>query len=308
MEILNKIIFYVFFSVFCAVVGMNISRFFIPANAGLVAGAMVLWYGIFGLLIGIIASFFICRKAESKTLLIANLIMLVILGVFFVKASRRFAEMRTESERQIEELKKPRPVAASVVRMHKDFPEAGLGIASIKLEKPREIWFYNPPAGDSGQYVKSTDKIVLTEGQHYMEISSAPPWLVPEHLKLDYQIFNFKVLSKNDDYLEVEVNKTDQTTRWIHEDDARYATWPDFLLNCFSVEPIHPQDNLLRIKPMSHASPLAQDHSQHILKPVRVEPEWIQVEILDQDMKKISKAWIRWLQNGHIIIRYNLLS
>ena len=45
------------------------------------------------------------------------------------------------------------------------------------------------------------------------EISYAPPWFVPAHLKMDYEILYLRALTPANDFTEVMVNETNgQTT------------------------------------------------------------------------------------------------
>ena len=82
---LSKIFFVIFSSLACAILVMNLSRFFIPKNAGLAGGAMVLFYGLGGLVIGLIISMVLRNKLSSSILLGSNIVFSILITWFGLK-------------------------------------------------------------------------------------------------------------------------------------------------------------------------------------------------------------------------------
>ena len=125
---------------------------------------------------------------------------------------------------------------------------------------------------------------------------------------MDYQILHLKVVSVSRFWIEVEGNKLDQRSVWVSREAVNFNYWTDFLLNVFSVEPLNYQDNLLRIKPMSHTSPITHEAPLGYAV-LEVKGEWLKVSVIPDDMSEQGEeGWIRWKKDGNWLIRYNMLS
>ena len=62
----------------------------------------------------------------------------------------------------------------------------------------------------------------------------------------------------------------------------------------------------VRVKPLTHASPVMTEFS--FLVPIRVADQWAEVRLVDDDLRMLGKGWIRWRDDGKILVSYSLLS
>jgi hypothetical protein len=93
---------------------------------------------------------------------------------------------------------------------------------------------------------------------------------------------------------------------WVEKAKGEFMYWPDFLMQVHSVE--LKQENItgLRVKPLDHAAVTSQQYS--CLHPIALRQEWMKVELLSDDYRLLGTAWCKWMENGHLMINYNLLS
>ncbi|MBX2874217.1 MAG: hypothetical protein KTR30_19010 [Saprospiraceae bacterium] len=303
----QKVIFILFSSLVFAVLAMMLSRFFIPKNVGLAGGAMVLFYGLFGLIIGMIGSIAIRNKLPLKFLQISN----AIFGLFLIfcgfRIDQQMAASKAKVERERERYKHLKPTAQAVPIG--DQEEMSIGIAQVHLKEDRPIYFYaKPEMGQLADQLTPIDSITFKGSPNGIEIATAPPWLVPERLKLDYQIFHFLVIAQNRSFMQVVVNSTNGQTAWMDKSQLSYQDWSSFLLAVYAIQPLDWDNNPLRSKPLTHASPLLEIDSGYILQPLTIEGNWIEVKILDQHHQTTGRAWLRWRSDTELLISYELLS
>lgn len=300
-------------AVVCGFASMFLSRFFIPKDAGLTAGAMVVGYGVLGLFAGLIIALIGQRWLDGRQLRTLNIVFgavsLALFGWLAYMVNTTMREARREAERY-----RDLPIAgkAEVTAPAVD-PEpklsAGIGMAKTILSFPTPVYFYNTPGPDQiADMLSPIDSVTLKTEARQTEIATAPPWLVPEILKLDYQLFYFTVKSRTRYMLEVVVNTQTGRTAWIDRERVDFMGWPSFLLTVHSVEAKNPADNPVRVKPLTHAGLMTKATDQHFLRPVKVQEDWLQVEVLDPDFQAIGTGWIRWQAEGELLVNYNLLS
>jgi len=186
-------------------------------------------------------------------------------------------------------------------------PPMGLGMATPKFYENHVLYFYGNPSLEKlvSDHIP-TDSLVFKRSELGVEITYAPPWFAPAHLKMDYELLFIRVLSVNRDFIEVMVNEFNGQTAYMDRIRNELRYWPEFLLNINSVEPLSPENNPVRVKPLSHASLVSTPYS--FLKPLRISDQWIQVELLDDNFKSHGKGWIKWQENGKLLISYSLLS
>jgi len=309
MASFSKVLFILFSSLAAAVLAMIMSRFFIPKNVGLAGGAMVLGYGVIGLGIGLIISLFIRNKVPSKIMLGTNIVLFFFLFFFGMRIYQQIQKSNAAAQQEREKLRQMKPTATAQAIADPAAIAMGIGIAQPQLKHDQPLYFYSTPkANQLPTQLTPTDSITFKRAPGGIEIATAPPWLVPEKLKLDYQIFHFLVKSQSRYFLQVVGNKTNGQTTWIAKSQVDYQDWPSFLLSVHAVEPLNWEDNPLRAKPLRHATPLLEYGSQNILQPLKVEDNWIQVNILDQNYKPLKTAWIRWRSASQLLITYQMLS
>jgi hypothetical protein len=138
------------------------------------------------------------------------------------------------------------------------------------------------------------------------EIASAPAWLGPDIVKLDYDMLYFKVKSVGRDFVEVVGNTTTNRTTFANRFDGKLIYWPEFLLGVHSVEFPPGSKRAVRIKPLENAS---EDTTPfQFMRPILIRRNWMQVELQNADFGAIGKGWIKWVEDGKLLILYNLLS
>ncbi len=153
----------------------------------------------------------------------------------------------------------------------------GIGMAKPVIELDKVIKIYNSP--DS----KHFEKISFKQGDHYIDIDHAPSWLNPEHKILDYNVIYLKAISQQGEFLELEVDKISKKTCWFKKTDLRFLHWSEFLFTVNSVEPKNWNSNPVRTHPQSNAPVIEEMNENSILKPLTIQSEWMQVEVLDED-------------------------
>lgn len=186
-------------------------------------------------------------------------------------------------------------------------PPMGLGMAIPKFYENSVLYFYgNPNLEKPVSDHTPTDSLVFKHSEMGMEITYAPPWFAPAHLKMDYELLFIRVLSMNREFIEVMVNEFNGQTAYMDRTQNELRYWPEFLLTINSVEPLSPQNNPVRVKPLSYAGLVSTPYS--FLKPLRISDQWMQVELLDDSFKSHGKGWIKWREDGRLLITYSLLS
>ena len=182
----------------------------------------------------------------------------------------------------------------------------GVGFVKPRFHDLETLRFYGPPPFDQlADMVPVVDSISFTRSANQFDIATAPPWLVPEVLKLDYDLFYFRAVTLAQNWVEVVVNQSMGRTAWVDRQAVEFVPWPDFLLSVFAVEVIDPLANPLRLKPLEDASPLARTSLP--LRPLAVHGNWLYVAA-DLDGGPGSRGWVRWRDGDRLLISFSLLS
>ncbi len=183
----------------------------------------------------------------------------------------------------------------------------GLGIAAPLLESGLPLYFRSGPEFDAAV----ADSVTFSGTGNSLDIATAPPWLVPEHLKLDYQIFLFRVVSISRHAVELLVNKTSGKTAWVHRADVTFRSWPEFFSEVFSVEQLDVAANPVRPRPFTYSDPLSvqPDAGSGFLDVLQVRGDWLQVQQIGDAMDPVGPpGWIRWRDGEQLLISWSLLS
>ncbi len=286
----------------------------------LAGGAIVLGYGVLFGGIAFIASFFIAYYAKQRFIVIANIILTIFIIATIVIFRSKY--QKRKAERSKEEYNRPttpsapaekneRVLAYALLDKTSTMPankKVGIGFFQPKFYEKSVLHFYgNPNLKKSVSDHTPFDSIVFRRlEQGGFEITQAPPWLVPEHMKLDYDMLYFKIKSLGREFAEVIVNAQTQRTTYVNKYDGKVVSWPDFLLSAHSIE--FPSDSHQRVKarPFENASDLKVPFS--FLRPVLIQEEWMQVELWDENFESVGKGWVRWKKEGELLITYSLLS
>ena len=108
--------------------------------------------------------------------------------------------------------------------------QAGLGMFRPAWFEQPVLYLYGPVEyNKTSQDHTPVDSIVFqVEDGGGVNIISAPPYLVPEHLKLDYDVLWFRVIGITGGFLEVIVNSTNGQTAYIRKDQEVFCTGRNF--------------------------------------------------------------------------------
>jgi Ca2+/Na+ antiporter len=293
-------------------------------HQGLAGGAIVLGYGVLFGGIGFVASFFIAYFLELKIIKIINWILLLLLitlwSIKFFQFQQR-DKIQEEKSKQLEQKSNRTPTAVpNAIRafrikkkkrtleleIMKD--ETGMGFFSPNFYENPTLYFYgNLNLEKSLMDHSPYDSIIFKRNQYnQFEIATAPPWLAPDHLKLDYDMLYFKIISVTEEFLEVQVNNQNGQTSWVDKSAGKIKLWPDFLLGVHSVEFKLDIQGKVRSRDFESAGEVNTPYD--FMKPIRVKMDWMEVLLIDSNYEKVGKGWIRWKKDGQLRVLYNLLS
>lgn len=320
-----NLIFYLLATIFSLFLGMLMAGI---TGAGkdqmLAGGAIVLFYGLIGSITGFLLSLFIANKFDKKIILTCDIILfLSILSMFgfsYLEYQNKQKARNTENQKTgsiKENLQIPTGIqlAEEAIAMPVHYSDEsynksslGFGMFSPHLNEHGSLYLYgNINLEKSIAEHLPTDSINFIKTQYgSFDIKTAPPYLVPQHLKLDYDLLYFKVVSVSDDFLEVIVNKNSGQTMLIDKNAGKFYYWPEFLLRVHSVEFLDPINQQIFVKPLLHAGKVNVNYS--FMKPLKIESEWMYVSLLNDDLESVAKAWIIWNDGKKLLIHYNLLS
>jgi hypothetical protein len=294
---------FIFIGIFFAVV-TDAAR-----GQGLAGGAIVLGYGVITGAIALIVSILLAYYLEDKIIILLNKILGILLALFLIITAYRILT-KEKKEEHIPPKRQVTPTAAAGFVADINQPKKskmGLGMAAPNFYQNNVLYFYGKPNLEKAINDNSpTDSVVFKQSEVGFEITEAPPWFVPANLKIDYEILYLRIVSIQYDFIEVVVNETNDQTSFIDINKSKILFYPEFLLSVSSIEPINKQDNLVKIKPISHASPVNSEYD--FLRPIRIEQDWVYVELLNNDFKPNGRGWIRWNKDGYLIVKYSLLS
>ncbi|MEO0572360.1 MAG: hypothetical protein AAF039_11700 [Bacteroidota bacterium] len=284
-------------------------------NQGLAGGAIVLGYGVLFAIVALFVSFFVTYRLRHKYVIRANVILgiLILASVLLIK-NNADARRTERKERESQKTTGPKDQnnlfalsKVSLLHSPKIKTRMGLGFFKPKLQEEHPMYFYgNPNVEKSLQEHVPTDSIVFKRNEISFQITSAPPWLIPEHLKLDYDLILFKVFSVGEEFVRVEANSNTGYSAYVSRWAGDLIFWPDFLLNAHSVEFINPSEQKVRIKPLQNASMV--NVSFDFMRPILINENWAKVTLLDSDQTKKGEGWIQWKKDDRLLISYSLLS
>lgn len=292
---------------------------------GLAAAAIVLGYGFIASCMALIGSIIMALKLNAKTIININkalgIILLMIIGYFmwnyYANVKPKRDNPSIESPQSVTE---DAPIQAGSApslfnfklsktkQETQDNEHLGLGLFQPNTSKNNNLYFYSNPIKSSNENeVVIQDSVVINVSEYNQpEIASAPPYLVPAHLKLDYNIFYFKVISETKEYYEIIINKITNQTTFVSKDDGDIVYWPQFFLNVNSVDFNDLSTKKVYVKPLNYAGEINTKFT--FMKPRLIKDSWMFVELLDENLSLINSGWIKWQKDGNLLINYSLLS
>lgn len=288
----------------------------------LAGGAIVFGYGVIGAFIGLCVALFLAYNLKRAFIIKINgvlaLIIVASFAYFTIKYQKRQQEkLENEPQPKTQEAtaiaKDTEPAKQMAMLTDLDIKtqsekEMGLGMFTPNFYDNKTLYFYGKlTSGKSVQEHMPTDSITFKQTEHgEYDIVTAPPWLVPEHLKLDYGILFFKVKSIGHDFTQIVVNTMNNQTAYVDRYAGKIQYWPEFLLSIHSVEFPNPSKNKIYVKPLDYAGTVTTAYS--FMRPIKIQNEWMYVELQDNGFKAVGKGWIRWQKDGKLLIVYSLLS
>jgi hypothetical protein len=309
---LSVVLFVVLLSIAGFFAGAFMSPLFMPEYPGLAGGAMVLYYAVLGMAIGLITGIVLWRFFEpaqikwlNRVAGVACLAVLLWLTYRYITRERASGEFPSESPK----VTKPAPPPPSTVPpvmpdpVLEDAVSAGLGMGKPLMEPGRVIYFYEMPEART-----PSDSLIFSDGPYHLIVDEASSPILPEHLKLDYQMCFFLVKSKTGKRLEVVINKQNGQTAWVGTEQMDLLPWPMFLTSIHSVEPTNWSTNPVRMSPDDGADVVPKLTPDHILEAKSRSGDWLNVVISDKNYQTVGRGWIRWRKNGELLLNYNLLS
>jgi len=284
---------------------------------GLAGGAIVFGYGVISAGVSFVISIFLAQWFGSVIVIRLNKIMLVIVVVMMALLFYRYQTRHVANNQSLApninhlvptaQAANYRAGKPALVRPTLNKSVLGLGMVSPNIYENKDVLFYgNPNLEKAVSDHMPTDRLIFKRSETGISIKYAPPWFVPAHMKMDYEILKLRLISISNDFIEVVVNERTGQKAYMDRSKNKLLFWPEFLLSVSSVEPVSREKNPVRIKPLSHAGLVTKQYA--FLKPLRVKREWMRVELLSDDFKSLGKGWIQWQENGKLLIKYSLLS
>ncbi|QSE98746.1 hypothetical protein [Fulvivirga lutea] len=264
--------------------------------SGLAGPGIVVGTGMFGAAFGLITSLIILSKCSAKRAMILAVTALIVSALILLLLWR--------AKQAREEKRKDAQFSLISYQKRGETISMGLGMAKPNFFEKNTIYFYQPQLKKSVNEHLPLDSLVFQRTELGYTLTYAPPWFYPEYIKLDYDILLIRCMSITTDWVQVIVNKQTGKTMWMSVHDLNVEFWPSFLLKCHSVKNIS-TNNQLRVKPLGNSAAV---NLQGIYKPVEINSDWMRVEIYNDGYQLLGDAWLRWYENGELLINYELFS
>ncbi|MGA8855104.1 MAG: hypothetical protein WB492_13095 [Christiangramia sp.] len=295
-------------------------------HQGLAGGAIVLGWGALFAVIAFISSFFLTSRVIHRRIVAANWVLFVLLLVGYGITHYRFIQRdKLQKERNKPYNKKIPTEPTKTVEPTAMLSFVPVTNLKIKLASQREktmgmgyflpnfyedqtLYFYsNPNFEKSLPQHLPLDSITFKRNKYnQFEIATAPPWLRPEILKLDYDMLYFKIESVTNEFVEVIVNTQNNLTYFVNKRSGDVVYWQDFLLGVNSVEFFPDSKERIRERPFSESGIINTEYQ--FLRPIRIKEDWAEVILMNGNFQKVGTGWIQWRRDNKLLIMYNLLS
>lgn len=297
----------ILFTVALTITGILLSgylgRAFVSPSDGLTGGAVVFWFLAGGLIVGCVAGIIFSRTLSDRVLVRACIITVALTIVLVVTAYFQFTQAPQEDSQD-----QKKPTTIPIKLNQKAQQPMGLGMASPFMASGKPLYIYSKPEVDQLPVdLKPIDSITFVQRQGFIDIATAPPNLVPEVLKLDYNVFYFRAVSLSRYWVEVIINITNGHTVFLDREAIEYLSWPDFFLNVFSVERLDDEKNPVRARPMDTGSVLASGPNIS-LSVISVHGDWLEVSTNGLADRMPPYGYIRWRDGDKLLVTYSLFS
>lgn len=289
---------------------------------GLAAGAIVIGYGVFTAFIAFLVSIVCAYYLSGESIVRLNQLFGIILLFFIaITAYRVITRERFESGSDTSTTTSTPPdpsttappldqssgASINSIDTNED-GELGLGFFKPDFYNRSVLYIYGVPNLEKPVSAHHpVDSLVFHQlDGHQYAISYAPPWLVPEHLKMDYEILYFRILGIHRDFIQIDVNKTNDRFAYVSRNAGDIIFWPDFLLSVHTIKFTQHQPQTVRVRPLNYAGQV--NINFEFMKPLQIQNDWMEVELLNQKYQKVGDGWIRWRNEKKLLIEYRLLS
>ena len=319
------LILFVFFFVGMYVAGMLGAG----KNQMLAGGAIVLGWGVMFAGLAFVASFFIARFTPHHIIVRLNWILLALLILAYGITHYRYLERQKEKEKSdsFEKRESTRAlpevsvsmvsyamaanknaIASDVEEAQNQTPHMGIGFFKPNIYEHSTLYFYGDVNLEKGMLEHMPmDSVVFANDKYGNPTTTyAPPWLFPEHLKLDYGIITFKALGIGYDFVKVEVNKVTHQWNYLDKQQGEFLSWQEFLMGVNSVEFIDKSNQSVHVKPLNYAGEV--NVAFDFMLPLLIEQEWMYVRLVNDSLVEQGKGWIQWKKDNLLLITYSLLS
>jgi len=285
---------------------------------GLGGIADVFEYGFMFAFFAFIASVIMVLYAKREVIAKTNYLLGIGMAIMFVFLSLRriFMEDKETPEKTFPpKVTAPAAITSPAIPLGAVIPAGekgktpmGAGFFKPDFYENPVLYFYgNPDFKKPVMEHVPTDSVVFKRLERgSFDIAYAPPWLVPDHLKMDYEMLYFRILSIGGSFVKVIANTRSQRIAYVSRAAGEIIYWPDFLLRINSVEFVKGKEQTIRYKP-SHQAGEVNARFQ-FMKPVQIEGAWMMVRLVDDGYRTVGEGWIQWKKDGELLIRYSLLS
>ena len=188
--------------------------------------------------------------------------------------------------------------------------EMSMGFFTPDFYEGGTLYFYGKPTpGKSVTDQVPWDSVVFkVSDMHQYEVTYAPPFLSPSHLKLDYELLYFELISEGHDYAEISLNNETRQSAYVDKYAGKITYWPAFILSVNTVEIKTEFPQSFKVKPLDHAGEVVVEKNYRLLRPESVQGFWLEVSLLNDNLKAEGRAWIRWRDEDRLLVTYSLLS
>jgi len=291
-------------------------------NQGLAAGAVVLGWGIMFAGVAFIVSFFLTYHLIHRKIVVGNWALLTCLLLAYGITHYRYVQREKLKEqkdlpyrnkptipsRDAEQMGILTSFESSMSQAQTRESNPGMGFFSPNFFDNPALYFYNRPNLEKSILEHmADDSITFRKNKHnQFEIATAPSWLVPEILKMDYDIIYFKIKSVTEEFAEVIVNVQNGQTSYVSKQAGKVIYWPEFLLRVNSVEFLPDTNEKIKVRPFQDAGNVQSPYE--FMRPIKINGEWAEVLLLNGHFQKVGEGWIQWRKSNKLLIRFDLFS
>ena len=123
----------------------------------------------------------------------------------------------------------------------------------------------------------------------------------------DYFVLALKCVGKDANRFQVVVNESTRLTKFIRrrDDSFKFQTWKEHILDLFAVG-FDPANNSLRTGPGENVSTLRLPSEGVTFHPLQIKGNWLKVSwnVADDRKGKDKYGWVKWKQNGELLIEF----